>query len=55
MSNIFMTPEKTLTAAENLRLLTKAFGAAVAREMMKAEKQAGIKRPTAPAVAVIEF
>jgi len=48
-----MTPAKTLTAAENLRLLSKAFGAAAAREMMKAEKRLGVKRPVAP--AVIEF
>jgi hypothetical protein len=48
-------PTKTLTAKENFKLIARAFGASAAREMMKAEKQAGIKRPTAPAVAVIEF
>jgi len=46
-------PAKTLTAAENLRLLTRAFGAAAAREMMREERRLGIKRPVAP--AVIEF
>jgi hypothetical protein len=49
-------PVRTLTAKQNLSLLTRAFGAAAAREMMKAEKQAGIKRPDHPASrAVIEF
>ena len=46
-------PVKTLTATENERLLTRAFCAQFAKEVMREEKRLGIKRPTAP--AVIEF
>ena len=38
-------PVKTLTAEENERSLTRAFGSIFAKEAMKAERAAGVVRP----------